>query len=86
MKLQLLKSLDRIDLNGSWDGVCYRDGESFSFAGTVPGCAHTDLKGVKLPDDLFYRDNADSCQWLERCDFRYTRAFSCRSFTNQLWL
>ena len=58
MKLQLLKSLDRIDLNGSWDGVCYRDGESFSFAGTVPGCAHTDLKGIKLPDDLFYRDNA----------------------------
>ena len=67
---------DTISLNGQWQGICYRDGEEFSFTGTVPGCVHTDLQGSKLPEDLFYRDNAELCQWIETCDFRYTRTFT----------
>jgi len=66
----------KIVLNGQWQGICYRENEQFDFSGTVPGCAHTDLMGMKIPQDLFYRDNTDSCQWIENCDFRYTRTFS----------
>jgi len=76
MSFSLSQNCDRIDLNGQWEGICYREGESFSFPGTVPGCAHTDLKGSVLPDDLYHRDNADRCRWIEDCDFRYTRTFS----------
>lgn len=68
--------LTRIDLNGQWQGTCHKDGESFDFTATVPGCAHTDLQGTHLPEDLFYRNNADSCQWIENCDFEYSRTFS----------
>ena len=37
--------MQRIDLNGAWQGTCYReDGEvDFKFGGTVPGCVHTAL-------------------------------------------
>ena len=68
--------MNKINLNGQWQGVCYREGEAFPFSGTVPGCAHTDLLGNLLPADPFYRDNADQCQWIENCDFCYTRTFT----------
>lgn len=68
--------MNQISLNGQWNATCYpKDGEAFFFSAAVPGCAHTDLQGSKLPEDLFYRDNADSCQWIENCDFEYTRTF-----------
>ena len=70
--------MKHLDLNGQWQGTCYpANGQAaFPFTGTVPGCAHTDLLGSHIPEDLFYRDNADACQWIEACDFRYTKTFT----------
>ena len=37
------------------------DGKAdFTFKGIVPGCVHSDLKGIKIPNELFYRDNAEN--------------------------
>ena len=71
--------MKRIDLNGSWEATCYREnGEvDFEFKGTVPGCVHTDLIAENIIDyDIFYRDNADKCQWIENRAFDYERSFS----------
>ena len=64
-------------LNGLLNGRCISAAgkEMFSFLGTVPGCVHTDLIGSRIPEDLYYRDNADGCQWIEECDWTYTRTF-----------
>lgn len=71
--------MQKIDLNGAWQGTCYReDGEvDFKFGGTVPGCVHTDLFKENIIDyDIFYRDNADKCQWIENRSFDYERSFT----------
>lgn len=69
--------MNKIDLNGTWLGRCIADGkEEFSFNGTVPGCVHTDLAGIKIPADIYYRDNTDKCQWIETKDWEYSRSFN----------
>lgn len=70
--------MTKIDLNGWWSGICYtEDGkEEFSFDGAVPGCVHTDLMGNKIDKDIYYRDNADHCQWIESRDWKYTKTFN----------
>lgn len=68
----------KLDLNGSWQGLCLRDGkEEFRFDGSVPGCVHTDLMGSRIPADLQYRDHTEQCQWIEDCDWVYSRSFTC---------
>lgn len=69
--------MNKMDLNGKWDAVCIdRDGNcGFHFEGTVPGSVHTDLSGSHLPADLYFRDNAEQCQWIENCDWQYSRTF-----------
>ena len=68
----------KLTLNGKWEGVCLRDGRpEFTFTGTVPGCVHTDLAGLRIPADLQYRDNAEACQWIEDRDWEYSRVFTC---------
>ena len=66
-----------LSLNGHWDARCIApDGsKDFSFSGTVPGCVHTDLMGSRITKDIYYRDNAESCQWIEDCDWEYTKTF-----------
>lgn len=34
-----------------------------------------DLAGKHIPEDVFYRNNADECQWIENSDWRYTKVF-----------
>lgn len=70
--------MTKLDLNGRWDGMCYdeKGNIEFAFSGTVPGCAHTDLMGTKIDTDIFYRDNAEKCKWIENKDFKYTRTFT----------
>lgn len=70
--------MNRISLNGCWSGRCFNeDGTTdFTFEGTVPGCVHSDLKGIKIPRDIFYRDNAEACQWIENRDIEYEKVFS----------
>lgn len=66
-----------IQLNGNWNGSCISfDGkDEFAFSGTVPGCVHTDLMGTHIPEDVFYRDNTDKCQWIEQRNWKYTKIF-----------
>lgn len=70
-----------ISLNGTWNGICISStGEKkFTFSGMVPGCVHTDLLGSHIPEDIYYRDNADECQWIEACDWKYTKTFHIAS-------
>lgn len=70
--------MERVYLNGNWNGECIaNDGnQDFAFEATVPGCVHTDLLGKQIPDDIYYRDNADKCQWIEDRDWKYTRNFN----------
>lgn len=65
-------------LNGCWQGECFNASgtKTFDFSGNVPGCVHTDLAGTHIPEDIFYRNNADECQWIENCDWRYTKEFA----------
>ncbi|MBR5444700.1 MAG: hypothetical protein IKV57_01160, partial [Clostridia bacterium] len=42
----------------------------------VPGCIHTDLQKAGILGDLFWRDNAESCQWIENCSVTCTGVFT----------
>lgn len=66
-----------IKLNGKWQGKCFdvNGNEEFTFDVTVPGCVHTDLMGTKIPSDIYYRDNCDSCQWIEDKNWEYSKKF-----------
>ena len=66
-----------IDLCGEWEGECIRpDGSSFAFRGSVPGSAINDLINAKrLPQDIFWRDNATAVSEFENCDYVYKREF-----------
>lgn len=70
--------MKRISLNGCWQGECFEaDGtKKFDFIGNVPGCVHTDLAGKHIPEDIFYRNNADECQWIENCNWSYIKTFT----------
>lgn len=70
--------MERISLNGCWQGECIDTNgtKRFDFCGNVPGCVHTDLVGKHIPEDIFYRNNADECQWIENCEWRYNTKFT----------
>lgn len=69
--------MKKFSLNGCWQGECFdaNGTKKFGFSGNIPGCIHTDLAGKYIPEDVFYRNNADECQWIENCDWRYTKVF-----------
>jgi len=73
--------MEIVSLNGVWQGKCFtEDGRmDFCFEGKVPGCVHSDLCGSVLPKDLYYRDNAELCEWVENRDFSYERSFTLSS-------
>ena len=66
-----------IDLCGQWDAECLLGNESkFRFTGDVPGSAINDLiKSKKLPDDIFWRDNASAVSEYEKCNYVYKKKF-----------
>lgn len=74
----------RISLNGKWNGICLNsDGtQKMQFKGSVPGCVHTDLIGNAIDYDIFYRDNAEKCQWIENMDWEYSRNFTITEIYN----
>ena len=64
-------------LNGEWKGQGVDEkGLPLNFKGTVPGCVHTDLIANGIFKDIYYRDNAEKVQWVENCDFTYTKTFT----------
>ena len=48
----------------------------YTVPAAVPGCIHTDLQKAGLLGDLFWRENAESCQWIENCDMTCTGVFT----------
>lgn len=68
--------MNKISLNGKWTGRCKGEDKNFIFNGTVPGCVHTDLMADGILNDIYYRDNSKDCQWIESCDFIYSREFT----------
>lgn len=77
--------MKKIDLNGMWFGECF-DGnktKKFEFSANVPGCVHTDIVPDHIPKDIFYRNNADNCQWIEEYDWHYTRSFKLDELPQQ---
>lgn len=72
--------MNKISLNGKWTASCFENGSlKFAFDGTVPGCVHTDIAGTHIDKDIYWRDNTNNCQWIENCDFEYTKTFSIDS-------
>lgn len=76
-----------IDLNGIWNLTCKNSpiGE-IACNGQVPGCVHTDLIENKIINNIFYRDNANQIQWIENCDFTYTKTFNVGNVETNAYL
>ena len=76
-----------ITLDGSWRGKGISpEGNTVTFAGTVPGCVHTDLlREGKIPEP-FYRYNADECQWIESWSWSYEREFELDGLSEDAYL
>ncbi len=66
-----------IDLCGEWKAECiFLDKNRFDFVGNIPGSAINDLINAKiLPEDIFWRDNADAVLEFEKCDYIYKKEF-----------
>lgn len=75
------------DLCGKWHILCKDSpiGE-LELDGQVPGCIHTDLIENKKIENIFYRDNARHIQWIENCDFTYTKSFFVEEITDRAYL
>ena len=80
--------MKRVLLNGVWNGKCFTENREvdFCFEGNVLGCAHTDLRGLKIPNDIYYRDNSKNCNWIEERDFEYSRCFEVKHITQSVRL
>ena len=65
--------MKKLNLNANWflSGAQYEN-----LPATVPGCVHTDLKNNNLIPDYFWRDNNDSCQWIENENWTYSCVFN----------
>ena len=68
----------KMNLNGLWRGIGLApNGEKIEFDGHIPGCAHTDMLKAGRLKDLFYRDQANESQWIEKWNWIYERTFDC---------
>ena len=65
--------MKKIRLNGQW--TLSGDGIEKEIVVNVPGCVHTDLINNGIIKDIFYRDNADSVQWIENHNWTYEKSF-----------
>lgn len=78
----------RFELGSEWS-ISGKDGNGrdISFKGSVPGCVHTDLIAAGYIDgDIFFRDNAKKIQWIEDCDWVYTKEFEVLKTQKQTYL
>lgn len=66
-----------VSLNGVWQ-VTGRGprGDVLHLDGTVPGMIHVDLEQKGLIPPMFWRDNANDCQWVEDWTWEYRRCFT----------
>lgn len=68
--------MQRITLNGSWQGRYAQDGGlPVEFPALVPGCAHTDLLREGRIPDYMYMYNVRECRFIEDAHFVYEKRF-----------
>lgn len=69
--------MKKISLDGEWRLERIDEGGAVAekYSAIVPGCVHTDLKRAGVIGDIFWRDNAESVQWIEKCTWLYTKEF-----------
>lgn len=66
----------KLSLDGAWRGEGFGpDGQRLAFEGHVPGCVHADLLRDGTLKELFWRDNAEKAQWVEKWNWAYEREF-----------
>ena len=67
---------DLISLDGKWhaSGIT-PEGNRIELLADVPGMIHVDLERDGLIPPMFWRDNAEQCQWVEHCYWTYEREF-----------
>lgn len=57
-------------LNGKWTLTGPdAEGNQVTVDATVPGCVHTDFMAKGILGDIYYRDNAESCRFIEDNDY-----------------
>lgn len=76
-----MKKNVKLSLSGTWlfrnasrYASRYPSGER-SYRGSVPGTVHTDLLKNNIIPDPFFRLNEKEVQWIEDCDWAYTKEF-----------
>ncbi len=67
-------------LDGTWTASTLTpEGRHLTVPARVPGMIHLDLEREGIIPPMFWRDNAEKCQWVEHCHWRYTRTFDLPS-------
>ena len=77
-----------INLDGDWTLTGFdADGtrKISDLTARVPGQVHLDLERAGLIADPFWRDQADLCQWVEKCEWRYRRTFTVPAGFSREW-
>lgn len=73
-------------LDGDWKLVGYSPDKSkkLELTADVPGQVHIDLEKAKIIPSMFWRDNAEQCQWPEYWDWSYKKEFDLpQDFLNE---
>lgn len=66
-----------ISLNGLWQAQGISpDGNTLSLPAKVPGMIHVDLEREGHLPNMFWRDNAEQCQWVEDWTWIYRHTFT----------
>lgn len=68
--------MKKLSLNGTWTATGVSPtGETKTIAAQVPGFIHLDLEREGIIPNMFWRDNAELCQWVETWNWTYSREF-----------
>lgn len=78
----------QLSLDGAWqcEGHHPAGHPVVAFAAIIPGHIHVDLMREKLLPDLFWRDNASSCLWVEEMDWTFQRTFEVPEEMDLDWI
>lgn len=69
-----------VSLDGLWQAQGISpEGESLSLPAKVPGMIHVDLEREGYLPSMFWRDNAEQCQWVEDWTWIYRHSFQLPS-------
>ena len=65
--------MNHFELQKNWNVSCPKNGEqaSVSIPAEVPGFVHLDLLKAEMIPDMFWRDQANECQWVENQSWLY---------------